>query len=143
MKPDDRKTKDALKFAGLAAAGGLGAFAIYRLTQGARPCTHGETKCVGYDLYTCVDGTWVLTEENAAECGLDPEMWFGDNEALAKKTFVIAMDFGGWVGGNEPMAEKSFRLIINDAGWVGSTEPMAQKNFSLIIVPQWVPLIRA
>jgi len=33
-------------------------------------CTPGETKCVGYDLYTCnAAKAWELTEKNAGQCG--------------------------------------------------------------------------
>jgi len=40
-------------------------------------CTPGETKCVGYDLYTCsLESTWVLTKKNATECGYAPEKKF-------------------------------------------------------------------
>lgn len=35
--------------------------------------TPGETKCVGYDLYTCSSGyKWELTKKNAEECGYVP-----------------------------------------------------------------------
>lgn len=33
----------------------------------------GSTKCVGYDLYTCTDGGWILTEENSSQCGYTEE----------------------------------------------------------------------
>jgi len=32
-------------------------------------CTEEATKCVGYDLYTCTDNAWILTEENSETCG--------------------------------------------------------------------------
>jgi len=35
-------------------------------------CSEGETKCVGYDLYECKDGKWVLKEKNSEVCGYTP-----------------------------------------------------------------------
>jgi len=32
-------------------------------------CAAGTTSCQGYDLYTCIDGEWVLKEKNSVECG--------------------------------------------------------------------------
>ena len=32
-------------------------------------CAAGTTSCQGYNLYTCVDGEWVLKERNSVECG--------------------------------------------------------------------------
>ena len=32
-------------------------------------CAAGTTSCQGYNLYTCVDGEWVLKERNSEECG--------------------------------------------------------------------------
>ena len=32
-------------------------------------CAAGTASCQGYNLYTCVDGEWVLRERNSAECG--------------------------------------------------------------------------
>jgi len=35
-------------------------------------CTEEDTKCVGYDLYTCTDNAWLLTEENNVDiCGYE------------------------------------------------------------------------
>ena len=36
------------------------------------PCTEGETKCVGYDLYKCIGGKWQLVERNSEQCGYQP-----------------------------------------------------------------------
>lgn len=45
---------------------------VSQLTRPA-PCTPGETKCVGYDLYQCSDNCqWVLIKQNATECGFVP-----------------------------------------------------------------------
>lgn len=43
-------------------------------TPGAPPiCTPGDTKCDGYDLYTCsLIGQWELTKHNSTECGYTP-----------------------------------------------------------------------
>lgn len=36
------------------------------------PCTPGETKCIGPDLYECsLDGEWVLVEENSPQCAVE------------------------------------------------------------------------
>lgn len=40
------------------------------------PCSPGEMKCVGSDLYGCIDGEWALVQENAPECVLPPEKKF-------------------------------------------------------------------
>ena len=36
------------------------------------PCTEDATKCIGLNLFTCEDGTWVLTEKNSPECEEPP-----------------------------------------------------------------------
>jgi len=33
------------------------------------PCKEGARKCIGYDLYECIDGKWQLIEKNSSECG--------------------------------------------------------------------------
>ena len=41
--------------------------------SGVPVCVPGETKCEGYDLYTCsLAGQWKLTERNATACGYVP-----------------------------------------------------------------------
>jgi len=35
-------------------------------------CNEGETKCVGYDLYKCINGKWQLVETNSSQCGYTP-----------------------------------------------------------------------
>lgn len=41
--------------------------------EGVPVCTPDETKCVGYDLYTCSpEGQWQLTKENSEQCGYIP-----------------------------------------------------------------------
>jgi len=50
-------------------------FTIILTPTGAGPecTTPGETKCEGYDLYTCgSDYKWKLTKKNAEECGYVP-----------------------------------------------------------------------
>ena len=44
------------------------------VAEGLPPtCTPGETKCLGYDLYTCsAERKWQLTKRNATECGYTP-----------------------------------------------------------------------
>jgi len=38
----------------------------------APPCTEGDTKCIGYNLYECRAGRWELKERNSPECGYTP-----------------------------------------------------------------------
>lgn len=46
-----------------------GALGLYLLTtRKAKPCTEGTTKCVGADLYACVNGKWVLQQLNSPAC---------------------------------------------------------------------------
>jgi hypothetical protein len=45
-----------------------GALGLYLWTKKAKPCTEGTKKCVGADLYTCINGKWVLTEANSPTC---------------------------------------------------------------------------
>ena len=35
-------------------------------------CEEGDTKCIGYDLYKCIEGKWVLVERNSVSCGYKP-----------------------------------------------------------------------
>jgi len=35
-------------------------------------CTEGETKCVGNDLYKCINGKWSLFEANSPQCAAPP-----------------------------------------------------------------------
>lgn len=45
------------------------------VTAGEVPptCTLGDTKCVGYDLYSCgAGGTWQLSQHNSPQCGYTP-----------------------------------------------------------------------
>lgn len=39
------------------------------------PCTPGDTKCIGPDLYECEAGQWVLVERNAPQCVKKPFPW--------------------------------------------------------------------
>lgn len=44
------------------------------MPSGIIVCAPGETKCVGYDLYTCsLEGRWEFTKHDATECGYVPE----------------------------------------------------------------------
>ena len=49
-----------------------GALGLYLWTKKAKPCTEGAKKCVGADLYTCINGKWVLTEANSPTCVTPP-----------------------------------------------------------------------
>jgi len=46
-----------------------GVYSKIHIEYAPRICTEEATKCVGYDLYTCTNNAWVLTEENSATCG--------------------------------------------------------------------------
>ena len=68
--------------------------------SGVPVCTPGETKCVGYDLYTCsLAGQWKLTKHNATECGYVPEeeeekpfpwLWVGIGSGIVALIGAIA-----------------------------------------------------
>lgn len=50
-----------------------GTVAAIRAWVKAAPCTPGETKCDGYDLYRCsLQGVWELEETNSPTCGWEP-----------------------------------------------------------------------
>lgn len=36
-------------------------------------CSEGDTTCVGYDQYRCINGQWQLVERNSTQCGYEPE----------------------------------------------------------------------
>lgn len=52
----------------ISVSGLSGSFTVYALPE----CTEGEAKCIGYGLYQCVGGEWILIEENSTECGYTP-----------------------------------------------------------------------
>lgn len=56
-------------------------------------CTPGETKCVGYDLYTCGgDERWHLTERNSVECDYvppPPDGWQPEGVELGRGNFSV------------------------------------------------------
>jgi len=41
----------------------------WQAKTGVCGCSAGTASCQGYNLYTCVDGEWVLKEKNSEECG--------------------------------------------------------------------------
>lgn len=57
--------------------GGLLAAALYYAMKTRAGCVEGDRKCVGYDLYECINGEWVLIEEDSPTCGY-PEEEEGD-----------------------------------------------------------------
>lgn len=59
---------------GLAIAGvGIIIYAAYSVLGKKQECSpDGITKCDGYDLYTCINGQWILTDKDAPECGWEP-----------------------------------------------------------------------
>ena len=68
MKPE---TEKVLK--GIAVVAGVLGVAYFASKVQAKPCTPGETKCIGYDLLECSsDGTWVVLEANSPTCGWEP-----------------------------------------------------------------------
>jgi len=62
---------DTKKIAGIGAgllALGAGVWYFFFRNGAQAQCSEGEQKCLGADLYTCTNGSWVLTEENSAAC---------------------------------------------------------------------------
>ena len=49
----------------------ISAKAVFNQTQ-PQICQEGDEKCVGVDLYRCIDGGWVLVEKNSEKCGWTP-----------------------------------------------------------------------
>lgn len=59
--------------AGLAALG-VGSYFVYWAWKNGWfdnlfGCTEGSTKCIGNDLYKCIDGAWTIYQQNAPGCG--------------------------------------------------------------------------
>jgi|GEM_PF-7037493 len=53
---------------GLVLVGGIAGLIWYLTKQGIIKCNEGETKCIGNDLYKCIDGKWQLVEKNSSQC---------------------------------------------------------------------------
>ena len=60
-------------------------------------CKEGEQKCVGYDLYVCENGKWVLKERNSPQCGYTPppECKEGEQKCVGYDLYVCQN--GKWV----------------------------------------------
>jgi hypothetical protein len=130
---------DIILIAGVAG----GAFLIYRLIKGGGgggACTPGTAKCDGFNLYTCNgEGQWVLTESNSPECGYTPEIWFGQNVEIGRKSFGVAVVDVGWRADNVEIGRGSFGVVIIDAGWRDDNVEIGREGFGVLIVsPQWV-----
>jgi len=49
---------------------------IATVAEEVLPCTSGQTKCIGPDLYKCSGaGQWVLEERNASQCAEKAFPW--------------------------------------------------------------------
>ena len=66
-----KETKQGLAVIGTVAGIAGGIYAASRV-KAAPPCTPGETKCIGFDLYQCVENEWALLETNSLQCGWVP-----------------------------------------------------------------------
>jgi len=59
-------------------------------------CEEGETKCVGYDLYQCINGKWQFIKSNAEECGyVPPECEEGEQKCIGYDLYQCIN--GKWV----------------------------------------------
>lgn len=62
-------------------AGGLAYWYLSQQNGNGPPpppeCRNGDTKCIGENLYTCINGKWQLTEKNSPQC---IEACWGENE---------------------------------------------------------------
>ena len=68
---------------------GLIGVAIYLLTAKAQECVNGQTKCVGYDQYACINGKWELIEPNSPSCGyVPPECTDGETKCIGYDFYV-------------------------------------------------------
>lgn len=67
------KTSTALIIAG-AGIGviSLGAYLVWGQPKPQECYPDGVTKCEGYDKYICMNGRWVLSEQNSPDCGYVP-----------------------------------------------------------------------
>lgn len=50
-------------------------------------CTEGDTKCIGSDLYECINGQWQIVEEASPEC-IGPWPWWAPYVAIAGAVVV-------------------------------------------------------
>ena len=66
------KTKTVL--AGGFIVGGVAGIGYYLFMRGepGPKCTEGQTKCVNYNKYICIDGDWFLEEVDSIDCGWTP-----------------------------------------------------------------------
>lgn len=135
-KRKDSGIKEVGKVAAITGAVGGVAYGLYRLFK-SEPCAPGETKCDGYNLYTCsAERKWQLTEESSPTCGWQPpEVWFNDREELGRKDFSILVVTGGWVTDNKEMGRQNFSISIISGGWVKDNEEMGSKDFSITVIP--------
>ena len=94
MNEEKKKENNALPLIGLAALAGVAVVLLGFKKAEATPCTEGTTKCVGTDLYSCVGGTWQMTEHNSTTCGYTPPLPYccpyGDNECFATYEELVA-----------------------------------------------------
>jgi hypothetical protein len=59
----------------------------------AGTCTEGETKCIYFDLYKCIDGRFQRIEEKSPDCGYVP----GEGETRCVGRDLYKSVEGGWI----------------------------------------------
>ena len=85
-------------------------------------CTEGETKCVGYDLYKCINGKWQLVESNSEQCGYVPP------ECTEGETKCVGYDLYKCINGK-------WQLVERNSTQCGYTPPAPPPPIPTI--PQW------
>ncbi len=97
------------------------------------PCTEGEEKCVGYNLYKCVTEKWVLVEKDSPIC-IVPEEWLPANTELARQAFSVSIIESGWLLANTELARQPFSVTILTSDWKLANIELAKQLFSVTIV---------
>ena len=65
-------------------------------TKSSSVCSEGETACDAYDLYKCVNGAWVLQEENSLQCGYEPPGGCTEGETKCEGFNLYECVNGNW-----------------------------------------------
>ena len=94
------------------------------------PCTEGETKCVGYDLYKCIGGKWQLVERNSEQCGYVPP------ECIEGATKCVGYDLYKCIGGK-------WQLVERNSEQCGYQPPSPPPAPGIPEIPPWAVLVAA